>query len=205
MAKTKKKPKKPLKWKCETCKGIFNDKQLIHDKGLSLVMCPKCKGKGRLSPIEPAKPKITEKPEILKQWIPLYPHGLTREAFYKLKPSVREQLLREKRQKEERELKEAIENKPKPERIKQKLRELETEKKQVLSQFEKPIDRPSRKCELTQTEITLSFAIILSVSLLALFCGIYPNLYGLAFCVITLSLLVFTIIGKLLKLHKQFL
>ena len=86
-------------------------------------------------------------------------------------------------------------HKPKLERIKQKLRELETEKKKLLS---KPnptqketlvsdywvltrIKKP--KVELTRTEIISSFLFLISVIVYALYCGIYPNLYGLICCV----------------------
>lgn len=80
----------------------------------------------------------------------------------------------------------------KPERIKQKLRELETEKNRILSQFEKSTARanqtknqfrPSRKCELTPIEVKTCFIFLASIILFAIPNFIFPNIYGLGFCV----------------------
>jgi len=87
-------------------------------------------------------------------------------------------------------------HKPKKERINQKLRELSKEWKKLLAKPNNQTQKetkvsdywllnniPKPKIELTRTEITASFLFLFSVVLFALWCGIYPNLYGLVGCV----------------------
>jgi DNA-directed RNA polymerase subunit M/transcription elongation factor TFIIS len=100
-------------------------------------------------------------------------------------------------------------DKPKTERINQKLNELEKEKTYILSNIHKPRTRPKpssitkKPCELSPTEIRACFTFLALVILFAIPNFIFPNIYGLALCIYSMALFLFVLFFRLTR-PRQF-